>query len=195
MMHHMIIAGASITIKRAAAVESANNTFSSNTMFSAVHREMEYIGVRGVVGHTVLVLLALRFLPPPKKNISYLRTLMGILGMHCAGMGADSGTAADGSHACTGTNPSRLQDNCPASLLDAPPLQQQQQQRPRLHFMDWMRVFLTVVVIAHHCVDTYIPTGSGFWSGQKQEAAQDAAVTWLSAFFVLANEVRSMAEH
>jgi len=56
-------------------------------------------------------------------------------------------------------------------------------QKPRTYYVDWLRVFLTVIVVVHHCILTY---GSSWtaWATRKG----DLPLQQLTEFFINANQ-------
>lgn len=59
--------------------------------------------------------------------------------------------------------------------------------RPRTWYVDWLRTFLTLVVVLHHCVSVYL--GSGPWAGKSKG---DNALWLLSQLFVGGNQAYFM---
>lgn len=59
--------------------------------------------------------------------------------------------------------------------------------KPRLHYLDWIRVLLTLIVVVHHCLNTY-SGDANFWF--LQQDPQDLAMQLLNSFFAGANQVR-----
>ncbi|KAI8472354.1 MAG: acyltransferase 3, partial [Monoraphidium minutum] len=59
--------------------------------------------------------------------------------------------------------------------------------RPRTHYIDWLRTFLTLDVIVHHCVCAYL--GSGPWTAKRKD---DTALWLLSQLFVGGNQAYFM---
>lgn len=59
-------------------------------------------------------------------------------------------------------------------------------QRPRTFYVDWLRAFLTVLVVCHHCITAY--QSSYAWAGKRG----DTALWLLSQLFVGANQAYFM---
>jgi hypothetical protein len=59
--------------------------------------------------------------------------------------------------------------------------------KPRTYYIDWLRVFLTVMVVVHHCVCTYQSSWAA-WATRKG----DIALQQLSEFFVNGNQAYFM---
>lgn len=55
-------------------------------------------------------------------------------------------------------------------------------QRPRTYYVDWLRAFLTVLVVVHHCITAY--QSSYAWRAKRG----DTALWLLSQLFVGANQ-------
>jgi hypothetical protein len=58
--------------------------------------------------------------------------------------------------------------------------------RPRTYYVDWLRAFLTVLVVVHHCITAY--QSSYAWAGKRG----DTALWLLSQLFVGANQAYFM---
>lgn len=58
--------------------------------------------------------------------------------------------------------------------------------RPRTYYVDWLRAFLTVLVVVHHCITAY--QSSYAWAAKKG----DTALWLLSQLFVGANQAYFM---
>lgn len=58
--------------------------------------------------------------------------------------------------------------------------------KPRTYYVDWLRAFLTVLVVLHHCVTAY--QSSYAWAGKRG----DTALWLLSQLFVGANQAYFM---
>jgi hypothetical protein len=58
--------------------------------------------------------------------------------------------------------------------------------RPRTFYVDWLRAFLTVLVVVHHCITAY--QSSYAWAAKRG----DTALWLLSQLFVSANQAYFM---
>jgi peptidoglycan/LPS O-acetylase OafA/YrhL len=79
-----------------------------------------------------------------------------------------------------------LQDACQQLDQAAAPASAKKASRPRTYYVDWLRGFLTVLVVLHHCVTAY--QSSYAWAGKRG----DTALWLLSQLFVGANQAYFM---
>jgi peptidoglycan/LPS O-acetylase OafA/YrhL len=59
--------------------------------------------------------------------------------------------------------------------------------KPRTYYIDWLRVFLTLIVVVHHCVSTYTSSWTA-WAAKPG----DTTLWLLSEFFVVGNQAYFM---